>query len=158
MGRTPKSVEEHIKNGTYKPSRHEGRGITIEQLEKLPAPLSLSETATEKWNEIVPAMIEAGLISVVDEVILKDAFISYDIAQDCLRQVNAYTSYGDYLSSLDKIKQMNLLDVYKEYMNRFHKIMMKFGVTPEARTRMRVKPKEKDNDDDFLKKLMEQGG
>lgn len=157
MGRPPKSVDEHKANGTYKPSRHEGRGITMEALESLPAPLSLSETATEKWNEMVPAMLESGLVSVVDAVILKDAFISYDIAQDCLRQVNAYSSYGEYLSSLDKIKQMNLLDVYKEYMNRFHKIMMKFGVTPEARTRMRVKPKEKDGND-FLKELMKEGG
>lgn len=157
MGRLPKSAEEHIANGTYKPSRHEGRGISMDALESLSAPVSLSETATEKWNEMVPAMLKSGLVSVVDVVILKDAFISYDIAQDCLKQVNAYSSYGEYLSSLDKIKQMNLLDVYKEYMNRFHKIMMKFGVTPEARTRMRVKPKEKDGND-FLKELMKEGG
>lgn len=156
MGRPPKSVEDHIKNGTYKPSRHEGRGITIEPLETLPAPVSLSKRAAEKWEEIVPAMLSAGLVSVVDAVILKDAFISYDIAQDCLEKVNAYESYGEYLANLDKIKQMNLLDVYKEHMNRFHKIMMKFGVTPEARTRMRVKPKEKDGSD-FLKSLMRNG-
>lgn len=156
MGRPPKSVEEHKSNGTYKPSRHDGRGISIEPLETLPAPVSLSKRATEKWNEIVPAMLAAGLVSVVDAVILKDAFISYDIAQDCLEQVNAYENYGEYLQNLDKIKQMNLLDVYKEHMNRFHKIMMKFGVTPEARTRMRVKPKEKDTND-FLKEMMGNG-
>ena len=156
MGRAPKSVDEHIANGTYKPSRHEGRGITIEPLETLPAPISLSKRAAEKWEEIVPAMLSAGLVSVVDAVILKDAFISYDIAQDCLEKVNGYESYGEYLQNIDKIKQMNLLDVYKEHMNRFHKIMMKFGVTPEARTRMRVKPKEKE-DGNFLKKLMENG-
>lgn len=156
MGRPPKSVEEHKSNGTYKPSRHDGRGISIEPLETLPAPVSLSKRAAEKWNEIVPAMLAAGLVSVVDAVILKDAFISYDIAQDCLEQVNAYENYGEYLQNLDKIKQINLLDVYKEHMNRFHKIMMKFGVTPEARTRMRVKPKEKDTND-FLKELMGNG-
>ena len=157
MGRQPKSVEDHIKNGTYKPSRHEGRGITIEPLEKLPAPISLSKKAAEKWEEMVPAMLSAGLVSVVDAIILKDAFISYDIAQDCLEKVNGYDSYGEYLSNLDKIKQMNLLDVYKEHMNRFHKIMMKFGVTPEARTRMRVKPKEKD-ENNFFDELMKNGG
>ena len=156
MGRPPKSVEDHKANGTYKPSRHDGRGITIEPLEKLPAPINFSKRASDKWDELVPAMLEAGLISIVDTVILMDAFISYDIAQDCLEKVNAYESYGEYLSNLDKIKQMNLLDVYKEHMNRFHKIMMKFGVTPEARTRMRVKPKEKD-DKDFLKELMGNG-
>lgn len=156
MGRPPKSIEEHKSNGTYKPSRHDGRGISIEPLETLPAPVSLSKRAAEKWNEIVPAMLAAGLVSVVDAVILKDAFISYDIAQDCLEQVNAYENYGEYLQNLDKIKQMNLLDVYKEHMNRFHKIMMKFGVTPEARTRMRVKPKEKDTND-FLKEMMGNG-
>lgn len=156
MGRQPKSVEEHIKNGTYKPSRHEGRGITIEPVEKLPPPVSLSKKAAEKWEEMVPAMISAGMVSIVDAVILKDAFTSYDIAQDCLEQVNGYESYGVYLKGLDKTRQMNLLDVYKEHMNRFHKIMMKFGVTPEARTRMRVKPKEKD-EGDFLKELMGNG-
>lgn len=156
MGRPPKSVEDHIKNGTYKPSRHEGRGITIEPVEKLPPPVSLSKKAAEKWEEMVPAMISAGMVSIVDAVILKDAFTSYDIAQDCLEQVNGYESYGVYLKGLDKTRQMNLLDVYKEHMNRFHKIMMKFGVTPEARTRMRVKPKEKD-DGDFLKSLVGNG-
>ena len=156
MGRPPKSIEDHKANGTYKPSRHDGRGISIEPLEKLPAPINLSKKASENWDELVPAMLEAGLISIVDTVILKDAFISYDIAQDCLEKVNAYESYGEYLSNLDKIKQMNLLDVYKEHMNRFHKIMMKFGVTPEARTRMRVKPKEKD-DQDFFKELIGNG-
>jgi P27 family predicted phage terminase small subunit len=157
MGRQPKSVDEHKANGTYKPSRHDGRGITIEPLEKLPAPISLSKKAAEKWEEMVPAMLSAGLVSVVDAIILKDAFISYDIAQDCLEKVNGYDSYGEYLSNLDKIKQMNLLDVYKEHMNRFHKIMMKFGVTPEARTRMRVKPKEKD-ENNFFDELMKNGG
>lgn len=156
MGRPPKSVEDHIKNGTYKPSRHEGRGITIEPVEKLPPPVSLSKKAAEKWEEMVPAMISAGMVSIVDAVILKDAFTSYDIAQDCLEQVNGYESYGVYLKGLDKTRQMNLLDVYKEHMNRFHKIMMKFGVTPEARTRMRVKPKEKE-DGDFLKSLVGNG-
>lgn len=157
MGRPPKSTEEHIQNGTYKPSRHEGRGISIEPLESLPAPLSLSKKAVEKWDEMVPAMLSAGLISVVDAVILKDAFVSYDIAQTCLERVNGYQDYGEYLSQLDKTKQVNLLDTYKEYMNRFHKIMMKFGVTPEARTRMRVKQKEKEDTDDFFKNLMWNG-
>ena len=156
MGRPPKSIEEHIKNGTYKPSRHDGHGITIEPLETLPPPVSLSKRAAEKWEEMVPAMLSAGMVSVVDAVMLKDAFISYDIAQDCLEKVNAYESYGEYLLKLDKMKQMNLLDVYKEHMNRFHKIMMKFGVTPEARTRMRVKPQEKDTND-FFKELMGNG-
>ena len=101
-------------------------------------------------------MLSAGLVSIVDAVILKDAFTSYDIAQDCLQQVNGYESYGVYLRGLDKTRQMNLLDSYTQHMNRFHKIMMKFGVTPEARTRMRVKPKEKD-DGDLLKELMGNG-
>lgn len=156
MGRTPKSTEEHERNGTYRPSRHDNRGISITPLEKLQAPQDLSERATEKWDKIVPAMLEAGLISIVDVVILKDAFVSYDIAQNCLEQVNNYATYGDYLCNLDKIKQVNLLDTYREYMDRFHKIMMKFGVTPEARTRMRVKPKEKEETDVF-KDLMGNG-
>lgn len=48
---------------------------------------------------------------------------------------------------------MNLLDEYNSRMDKFNKIMMKFGITPEARAKIKVKPKEKDSND-FLKSLM----
>lgn len=153
MGRPPKSTEEHQKNGTYRPSRHDGRGLTLEPVERLPPPPSLSDRAADKWNEIVPAMVSAGLVSIVDAVMLKDAFTSYDIAQDCLDEVNGYESYGAYLRALDKTRQMNLLDVYKEHMDRFHKFMMKFGETPEARMKMRVHQKDDSEDDDLLSQI-----
>ena len=153
MGRPPKSTEEHQKNGTYRPSRHDGRGLTLEPVAMLPPPPSLSERAADKWNEIIPAFVSAGLVTVVDAVMLKDAFTHYDIAQDCLDEVNGYESYGAYLRDLDKTRNINLLDSYTEHMNLFHKYMMKFGESPEARFKMRVQPKDNSEDEDLLSKI-----
>lgn len=156
MGRPIKSTEEHIKNGTYRKDRYENRGVNMDALEELPAPLGLTKLATEKWNEIVPAMLSAGMITIVDKEILIDAFNNYGIAQDCLIQVNGYGNYGDYLKNLNKFKDVNLIDEYNAHMDRFNKIMIKFGVTPEARAKIKIKPKEKDTND-FLKSLMGNG-
>ena len=149
MGRPAKSVEEHIKDGTYQPCRHEGRGVSMEPLTSLPAPLGLTKLATQKWNEIVPAMLDAGMITVVDKEMLIDAFNNYGIAQDCLVQVNGYDNYGDYLKQLNKFRDVNLIDEYNAHMDRFNKIMMKFGVTPESRQKIKVKPKAEDSNDFF---------
>lgn len=157
MGRPAKSTEEHIKDGTYQPCRHDNRGITMDALDELPPPLSLNRSAVEKWNEIVPAMLSAGLITVVDKEMLIDAFNNYAIAQDCINEVNGYNgNYGDYLKNLNKFKDVNLIDEYNSHMDRFNKIMMKFGVTPESRAKIRVKPKEKDTGD-FFRSLMGNG-
>lgn len=155
MGRPIKSTEEHIKDGTYRKDRHENRGVSLDALESLECPKTLTKKAKAKWQEIIPPLLDAGLITIVDLEILTDAFTNYAIAQDCLEKVEN-VGFGDYLATLNKFKEVNLLDEYNSKMDKFNKIMMKFGITPEARAKIKVKPKEKDTND-FLKSLMGNG-
>lgn len=155
MGRNIKTTEEHKKDGTYRKDRYENRGLTIDALDELSCPVSLTQKAQEKWEEIIPPLLDAQMISIVDKEILTDAFTNYGIAQDCLSQVQEI-GYSEYLKTLNKFKEVNLLDEYNSRMDKFNKIMMKFGITPEARAKIKVKPKEKDSND-FLKSLMGNG-
>ena len=95
------------------------------------------------------------MITVLDKAILTDAFTNYEVAQNCLAQIKD-ADYGVYLKGLNKVKDVNLIDEYNSHMDKFNKILMKFGVTPESRTRLRIKPKEKEPED-FLKTLMGNG-
>lgn len=155
MGRRPKSTEEHKESGTYQKCRHAEKEVSLDALSALAAPKALSKAVADKWNEIVPAMLKAGLITVLDKAILTDAFTNYEVAQNCLAQIKD-ADYGVYLKGLNKVKDVNLIDEYNSHMDKFNKILMKFGVTPESRTRLRIKPKEKEPED-FLKTLMGNG-
>lgn len=152
-----KTVEEHKKDGTYRKDRHGGIELTMEPLDALPPPVDLTKEAAKAWAEIVPALLSAKLITIADKAALIDAFNNYGIAQDCLAEVNGYESYGAYLRNLNKFKDVNLIDEYNARMDKFNKIMEKFGVgSPLARTRIKIKPSE-NADDDFLKNLIGNG-
>ena len=160
MPRQAKSIEEHKANGTYRPSRHDNRGMKIEPVEMLTAPEFLSEKAKQTWNDIIFPLIEAGSISIVDKSILTDAFINYDNAIECLDYIRGSGSIPTYLKTLNKIKDCNLWEEYNKSMNKFNKIMMKFGVTPAERARIKLdtKKSQESTTDELFHDLMKNGG
>lgn len=154
-----KTIEQHKKDGTYQKCRHEGRGIPIDPLQAISNPEGLTKLAAEKWAEIVPPLLEAGLITIIDLPELQDAFVQYGIAQDCLNYVEEnFETHAAYLVSLNLCKgQCDLLAKYAAYMDRYNKIMHKFGVTPIERAKIRLNPEKKEDDDDFIKEMMTKG-
>lgn len=159
MGRPAKSIEDHIKDGTYNVTRHRNRGVSFESLEQMSVPEELNKAAAEKWETIIPQLMEKGLITEVDFPELKDAFIHYGTAQDCLSYVNEnFPNHAEYLASLNLCKgQCNLLNSYSSCMDYYNKIMHKFGATPMERMKIKVEPKKEDAGDDFIKALMKTG-
>lgn len=141
-----KTVEQHKKDGTYRKDRHEGRGVTLDTVVELKPPKKLTKEAKEKWNEIIPVLTKAGLISIVDQPILEDAFIQLGIAIDAINYVNAnFKNYADYINSLNLCKgQLSLLSQYSVAMERFNGIMKKFGVTPYERGKIKLNPNKPD--------------
>lgn len=158
MGRPIKSTEEHIKDGTYRKDRHQGRGVELEAVAEISIPDELGRAAAEKWQEIVPALQKAGLVSAVDIPELTDAFLHYGFAQDCIRKVQeSFESAADYLSQLNKFKDVDLLAKYSEYMESYNRTMHRFGVTPTERAKIRIQPKKEDEADSFIRSLRGNG-
>lgn len=158
MGRAPKSIDQHIKDGTYRKDRHANRGVKLDALQEMSIPENLNKAASDKWGEIIPPLLEAGLISVVDMPELTDAFLHYGFAQDCLNMVmEAHASVADYLAQLNKFKDVDLIAEYSKNMERFNRTMHKFGVTPQERAKIKFEPKKEDEGDNFIKELMGNG-
>lgn len=158
MGRPIKSTEDHIKDGTFRKDRHANRGVKIDSLQELSIPTVLSQKAAEKWEEVVPPLLDKGLISIVDLPELTDAFLHYGFAQDCLFSVlDNYGSVAEYLSKLNKFKDVDLIAEYSKNMERFNRTMHKFGVTPMERAKIKIEPKKEDEGDNFIKSLRGNG-
>lgn len=158
MGRPIKSTEDHIKDGTYRKDRHEGRGVTLDPLKEVSIPEELNKTAAEKWAEIVPTLQENGLITIVDLPTITDAFIQYGAAQDCLRTVTEnFESIADYWAQLNKFKDVDLIAKYNESMDIYKRTMEKYGVTPAGRAKIKIQPKKEDEADNFIKSLRGNG-
>ncbi len=160
MAQRAKSVEEHKANGTYRPSRHANRGLTLPAAEMMTAPEYLSENTKTAWIEIVYPLIQAGTVTEVDKAILEDAFINYDNAQKCLEYIKKSGSIAHYLQSLNKIKNCNLWEEYNKSMDKFNRILIKFGVTPTERARIKMNPKKEGTSeiDLFFYELIKSGG
>lgn len=158
MGRPIKSTEEHIKDGTYRKDRHANRGVKLEALEEISVPEELTNHAKSKWLEIVPVLHKNGLVTAVDLPTLTDAFIAYGAAQECLSIVqDKFGSIAAYWAQLNKFKEVDLIQKYNESMEIYKKTMEKYGVTPAARARIKVQPKQEDEADSFIKSLRGNG-
>lgn len=158
MGRPIKSTEDHLKDGTYRKDRHEGRGVSLEPLAEISTPEILNKAAAEKWEEIVPVLQQNGLVSAVDLPTITDAFIQYGAAQECLDTVlEEFGSIAAYWAQLNKFKDVDLVAKYNESMDIYKRTMEKYGVTPAARARIKIQPKKEDEADAFIKSLRGNG-
>lgn len=146
-----KTTEQHKKEGTYKKSRHEETAHDYSAMTDMEPPECLTAKAKEVWKRMVPDLVNIGAVE-IDRTELTDAFLNYGSAQCCLEQLEG-VDLGEYLGGLNKVKDVNLFDEYNKYMDKFNKIMHKYGVSPESRTRMRIKPKEQQAKDLFAELL-----
>lgn len=150
-----KSTEDHIKDGTYQKCRHENRGISLDTVQEISLPVELDKIAADKWQEIIPPLVAAGLVAPVDMPELTNAFVAYGVAQGCLAFVNDnFDSYAVYLAQLNLCKgQVDMLKRYEECMDKYNRIMHKFGATPMERAKIKVTPKQEDAEDELIKGL-----
>lgn len=154
-----KSTEDHIKDGTYRKCRHENRGISLDTVAEISVPDVLNKIASDKWEEIIPPLVAAGLVAPVDMPELTNAFVAYGVAQECLNYVNEnFDSSAAYLAQINLCKgQVDMLKRYEECMDKYNRIMHKFGATPMERAKIKIQPKQEDAEDDLIKALSGNG-
>lgn len=138
MARPPKAIEAHVQDGTYRADRHADRGLAIEHIADIKPPKGLTKDARKLWKIVMPPLCSTGLVSILDYPALEEAFRAYGIAQQCLQNVQSQND-GDIAIYLAGRKRMdsNLVNEYLKHMDRFDRIMMKFGMTPVERAKIR---------------------
>lgn len=75
-GRTPKTAEEHKKDGTYRKDRHgaSAAGAAKPAKNKAP-PASLPKELHDKWNDAVDDLESVGIVTKTDLSMLERAFV-----------------------------------------------------------------------------------
>lgn len=151
MGRPPKTVEQHKLDGTYQKCRHEDRGTSLEPLLGVDCPESITGLTRDLWNQIVPALCAARMITIVTLPTLEHAFYWRQKAQECRKIVDNAGGLAKYLLTLGP-NTKNAMDLALKYEQEYQKIMAQFGDTPvnAAKVRGNVQQKEKSPADAIL--------
>lgn len=121
-GHNRRSVEEHLRNGTYRPSRH-GR-ISFFTVDAMKTDLSpdawLPREAKRLFDELSPELIASGRLTSVN-----------------LRLFEALCVVWAHLVSLDEqFEKHPQMAAYNAYMKQFLKLVRYFGLTPRARGKL----------------------
>lgn len=155
-GRPPKSVEQHLLDGTYQKCRHADRGTNLEPLDGVDCPESLTGKARELWESLVPALCRARMVTAASLPTLEHAFHWWQRAQECRAVVDAAGGTAAYLLTLGP-GMRNILDLALKYEQEFEKIMAQFGDTPVNAARVRGNVTDKKLDTDAILKIMGNG-
>lgn len=155
-GRPPKSVAQHIQDGTYQKCRHADRGTNLEPLDGVDCPESITGKAREMWESLVPALCRARMVTAVSLPTLEHAFYWWQQAQTCRSVVEAAGGTAAYLLTLVP-GSVNYLNLALKYEQEFEKIMAQFGDTPVNAARVRGNVTEKKLDTDAILQIMGNG-
>ena len=136
MGRPPKTVEQHLLDGTYQKCRHADRGTSLEPLSGVDCPESVTGKARALWDEVVPVLCKARMVTSVTLPTLEHAFYWWQQAQECRELVAKAGGVAEYLLHLGP-NSKNALDLALKYEQEYQKIMAQFGDTPVNAARVR---------------------
>lgn len=129
MGRPRKPVEEHVKNGTYKPGRHGPLPAAPDDPTGPPAkPADLSGDAAGFWDRVVPLI--ATIARDRDAPMLAEMCFFWGQMQRLKAEVEA-------ASPLDTTYNRLLVGL-GICTDKFDRIAAKFGLTPQDRAKLKV--------------------
>ena len=128
-GRLRKTTQEHTRAGTYKPSRHGGRGDDLPP-EQPPKPADLSPDAAAFWDQVVAWLVEHGQCQRIDAFALEAMCRLWACARVSLIAAEA--------DPLDK----DIRIAATSYAQRFESMASRFGMTPVDRARLTLKAAE----------------
>ncbi len=151
MANRKKSVETHVDNGTYRPSRH-GKKDKVPDTDKIKsvpkAPDWLGKYGKQEYKRITESLHKMNLLAGCDLGILEIA----------CREYQTYKESLDYLKHLNNGKLENAIQEYllkrnsqtatitvemKRSYKSYAEIIYKFGISPVERSRIQVEKKEK---------------
>ena len=155
-GRLPKTVEQHRLDGTYQKCRHGDRGTNLEPLEGIECPPTITGKARDMWNQVVPALCRARMVTILTLPTLEHAFYWWQRAQDCRDLVESAGGLARYLLTLGP-NTKNAMDLALKYEQEFQKIMAQFGDTPVNAARVRGNVTEKKPETDAVLKIIGNG-
>ena len=147
-GRKPKPVELHRLTGSYRADRHGGR--MARQPGEIPdKPAWLPPEASAEWDRIAPTLAPLGLLTPLDRA----AFVAYCLAwAEFVWAVKEVQQAGITYEAEGKLKPHPAVRIASNAAKLMLQLAGEFGMTPAARTRLRIELAEFEEDpfEEFL--------
>lgn len=116
----------------------------------MPKRLLVEPAAVEKWNELVPILLELGTLTLADAEALATLCEVYAATQACLLELRAGGPVMH--TDLGGVKPNPAGPLYRSLVALQASLMGEFGLTPTSRTRLGGKEeKPKDEVEEFFK-------
>lgn len=152
-----KTVEQHIQDGTYQPCRHADRGTTLDKIEGIACPATITDKNIRKlWDQQIGALCEHGLVTVVDAPELEHAYYCYMKAMECRSVLEKFEDAPAYYKTL-KFHEKDLTAEYRRWIHEYERVLYKFGMTPVEASKVRTNVKKDESADDVINGLIGDG-
>jgi P27 family predicted phage terminase small subunit len=112
-------------------------------------PTWLGRIGKREWRRVAPQLYELGLLSDLDIGVLATYCHNYEILQEGSKAIKAAGGIAAYLE--DKNSQTApLITVMRTAQDKILQCSTHFGMSPSTRSRMNVKPPEREQQEDAL--------
>ena len=99
-------------------------------------PDDMMPLAVEKWEELGPKLYKLGLLTEIDF----DAFRSLCMMFAKYREAEDAATLGVVKTASGYVTQHPMINVAIKYFEKYHKLMVDFGMTPAARSKIDATP------------------
>jgi P27 family predicted phage terminase small subunit len=89
-GHNRKPIDDHRRNGSYRPHRHAGRNGIVLPVERPEPPADLSTDAREVWDRLCAHLEHLGTISRVDDIALRLMVDASMLYRQAMRDVHEH--------------------------------------------------------------------
>lgn len=133
--------------GTYRPDRAQANEPQPEQARPT-CPQILKGEARREWNRVTGELEEMGMLARIDRAALTAYCVQWDLFVKCChiieeKEALTFQTESGYSVIIPEISIRN------QAQDRMQKIMNEFGMTPVARTKINVTPKEAKKENPF---------
>lgn len=118
-------------------------------VKKLRCPSWIPKHGKKLWRRLCPQLMEEGIITEWDITSFEAMCMAYHMMREA-QELIASEGLTVKAERGDTIKKHPAFTLYKENANLYRQFAELFGLSPVSRQRLKIKPKEVDEMDDFL--------
>ncbi len=145
-GRPPKPVALKILQGNPGKRPLTAQEPQVDLAQEAEPPEWMTDFGKELWRRLVPQLLKARLLTEVDYAGLQMACEAYSVWREMTEFLNEYgriqTSQTGYEQARPEVSMQ------KQALDSYNKFMSEFGLSPSARSRLRVEPEAEQAEDE----------
>ncbi len=138
-GRPPKSIEQHVREGTLNPSRHKAKvPLVIGGRKKPKCPRDLSKDGKRMFRALVADMWDAGVLDHADWPMIMVAARFWELARQAATTIEEHgqTYTVSSKSGYTEQRLTPAVKIYHDALREYQETIEQLGVGPSARARL----------------------